>query len=62
MGPNSMNPLVSRAICTRGALSLGCMSSSIVMELLTMGTLGGGVSLQAIQLQYLCNGFRPTGG
>ena len=42
MGPAVHSLLVTRAICSRGVLYMGCVGPSLVMGLTTVGTLVGG--------------------
>ena len=63
-GPEACSPVITRAICSGGALYVSCMHTSVVVGPTTVGALVGGAGPQPGWLRgcALCGGCRPTGG
>ena len=63
-GSTAHSPMVTRAICSRGAFYVGSIHPSVVARLTAMGILVGGTGPQPSWLKgpASCGGCRPTGG
>ena len=67
-GAQKQSPLVTRAVHSRIAISVGCVCPSVVLELITMDALGGQTGPWSHWLQGhascggFSGGFSATGG
>lgn len=63
-GAQKHSSLVTRAVHSRVAINVGCVCPSVVLELITMGVLGGQAGSWSYwpQGHASCGGFSATGG